>query len=175
MCPEKCAGISQQRERAPCGARTACWYGSSVGVKRVYRSERKEERMIEKREKETGGPGARKPETERASQSDHPASRARERREDDADDESPTGSEHKRYQDPVPRYAGVMSPAVYFDSTRVQRRSIRMMTNVESLHGRLRFREIKYVRWFVLLYSKLLHRVHELQLSTVGSHQVAHM
>nr|XP_012154278.1 PREDICTED: uncharacterized protein LOC105664362 isoform X2 [Megachile rotundata] len=63
-----------------------------------------------------------------------------------------------------------------------------------SLHGRLRFREIKYVRWFVLLYSKLLHRVHELQLqwfvllhskllhevhelqlSTVGSHQVAHM
>nr|XP_012154276.1 PREDICTED: uncharacterized protein LOC105664362 isoform X1 [Megachile rotundata]XP_012154277.1 PREDICTED: uncharacterized protein LOC105664362 isoform X1 [Megachile rotundata] len=31
------------------------------------------------------------------------------------------------------------------------------------------------IRWFVLLHSKLLHEVHELQLSTVGSHQVAHI
>lgn len=32
----------EQRERAPCRARTACWYGSSVGVKRVHRSEKRE-------------------------------------------------------------------------------------------------------------------------------------
>lgn len=105
----------EQRERAPCRARTACWYGSSVGVKRVHRSEKREgggrRRRIRRGRKSNdgaggnaryAGPGARKSETERASerasqpasQSDQPANRARERRED-VDDESPTRSEQE--------------------------------------------------------------------------------
>lgn len=71
----------EQRERAPCRARTACWYGSSVGVKRVHRSEKREgggrRRRIRRGRKSNdgaggnaryAGPGARKSETERASE-----------------------------------------------------------------------------------------------------------
>ncbi|KAG7208019.1 hypothetical protein KM043_009599 [Ampulex compressa] len=45
----------------------------SVGVKRVYRFEEEEERVIKEGEREeSAGPGARKPETEPASQTSQP-------------------------------------------------------------------------------------------------------
>lgn len=104
----------EQRERAPCRARTACWYGSSVGVKRVHRSEKREgggeekedqtRKKIERRSRRecevrgSRGQKVRNRASERASQpasqSDQPANRARERRED-VDDESPTRSEQE--------------------------------------------------------------------------------